>query len=648
MIAALGACLLLAAAPRAPVVSPWTTSGPSAPGVTLVLVDPRTTDTVYALADARLFKSVDGGVAWRSIAPSKGTDDDNVYSFAVDPSRPDTLFAGRSFGLVRSDDGGATWVSRFDFHPPFESGSVEEIAVAPSRAGTLYFHTGEALYRSDDAGDHTSRLSGPWPLGSVLGTMAVDPASPDTLFVAVLGLGVFKTFDGGSRWVSGGLGLSGDVSLIVIHPLERSVVYAVSTEGLHKSVDGGRTWSWADPPDALVSALAIDPEHPETLLAGSTRVHRSTDGGSSWTTHPIGHPSAGPSLKVSSLAISAGGGEIAYAGTSAEGFFRSGDGGTTWEARDRGLPGLDVGEIAVGGSAPGTVYALGRSSRSRVYRRAGTRWREITPVGWESFYAAPAALALDPTDAATVYAGFASCIIRFGCYGFLSKSADSGESWQRILAGAVTDVQVDPRHPETIYASLIIQAPSPMPDPHILLQKSSDGGTTWELLSFPSTRSPRLLLDPAHDGTIYAATSEGVFKSSDGGATWLEASSGLPELGATALAIDAPGETLFAATEVGVFRSSDGGATWTFPVLTDRISAIFVDPMDPAAVYAGTPSGLMRSLDGGFTWETWNDPELPHVLALAMDLAATTLYAGTARGVFERRVRRPTHAIPSR
>ena len=113
-------------------------------------------------------------------------------------------------------------------------------------------------------------------------------------------------------------------------------------------------------------------------------------------------------------------------------------------------------------------------------------------------------------------------------------------------------------------------------------------------------------VDPANPATVYAGTaSGGVFKSTNGGASWSAANSGLASTGVAALAIDPSSTaTLYAAggDEGGVFKSTDGGARWA--AINSGLSAtstraLAIDPSTPTTLYVGTDVGVFKSTDGG-------------------------------------------------
>jgi photosystem II stability/assembly factor-like uncharacterized protein len=110
--------------------------------------------------------------------------------------------------------------------------------------------------------------------------LAIDPLDSEILYAG--GLGVLKSVDGGITWRRMGL-TRGPVLALAVDPQEPKVVYAGTDAGLFKSTDAGASWQSLQ--GALegvrVETLALDPEHQQTLYAGTDRgVYWSTDGGS--------------------------------------------------------------------------------------------------------------------------------------------------------------------------------------------------------------------------------------------------------------------------------------------------------------------------------------------------------------------------------
>lgn len=150
-----------------------------------------------------------------------------------------------------------------------------------------------------------------------------------------------------------------------------------------------------------------------------------------------------------------------------------------------------------------------------------------------------------------------------------------------------------------------------------------------------------LVIDPSTPSIFYAGTQgQGVFKSTDRGATWNPLdSTTLPNPFISDLAIDpTTPSTLYAAVNFGVYKSTDGGSSWQemLNILSRGIRSVVVAPTTPPTVYAGyNRVGVMRSTDNGATWENTLS-EFFGVYTLAIDpLAPTTVYASIQLGGVE-------------
>jgi photosystem II stability/assembly factor-like uncharacterized protein len=283
--------------------------------------------------------------------------------------------------------------------------------------------------------------------------------------------------------------------------------------------------------------------------------------------------------RVQALA-SAAGSPTVYAATAAGGVFRTLDRGATWQAANSGLVGFDVKALAIGaGGAP--LYAATDGGLFRSDDGAAS-WRATT------FSGAATAVALAPGTPSTVYAAAAGSVYR---------SDDGGGSWKGVL----TYTSLDP----TVPAALAVDAGSPqhvyfatsLEPPAILISRT--GGAAWRQVTFSSgSRMLGLAADPAHPGTVYAATDAGLLVSRNGGGNWAPVR-GLPPGTYTAVgfAIGAPG-TLWAATDKTVgrlWKSTDDGATWTFVTAAAPLTAIAGDPLRPQRIYAATtPEGVLH------------------------------------------------------
>jgi hypothetical protein len=202
-------------------------------------------------------------------------------------------------------------------------------------------------------------------------------------------------------------------------------------------------------------------------------------------------------------------------------------------------------------------------------------------------------------------------------YSLPGLNAASGASFIRALAHATP--------PNTIYAGVEGGG----------VFKSSNGGATWSAFSagLPAAANVRALLTDTAGTTAYAGTDSGVWKSTGGGG-WEPL--GQATLSASVVSlIELPGNTVLAGVASGgVWRSTDGGATWTAPAAGNGMPSGespngFV--AQPTFVLAATTSGVFRSSDSGATWtlvsdgvpstvsslQPWVDPDQPSLLYLS-------------------------------
>jgi photosystem II stability/assembly factor-like uncharacterized protein len=202
-------------------------------------------------------------------------------------------------------------------------------------------------------------------------------------------------------------------------------------------------------------------------------------------------------------------------------------------------------------------------------------WTPIPPNA-----AAVQAVAVAPVSG-IVYAGTPDA----GVY----RSLDRAASWQRASAGLdaawIYDLAVDAGADATVYAAT----------PQGVFA-STDAGATWAATGL-HLESRKIAVAPAH--RVYAAVTldeqgvQGVERSDDGGATWIDITSGLPQdYDTNSLLVDPrDADTAYVDLEVtGIFKTSDGGAHWT--LIKDAPSGLFIidqaaiDPLRPSTLYA--------------------------------------------------------------
>jgi photosystem II stability/assembly factor-like uncharacterized protein len=279
-------------------------------------------------------------------------------------------------------------------------------------------------------------------------------------------------------------------------------------------------------------------------------------------------------------------------------------------------------------------------TQSRTVWAGINLWTRLGPEGGSI-----PALVIDPRSPSTVYAGtegpstvYAGTEQGSGVF----KSTDGGASWARCgLTASIRVLAIDPQNTGTLYAAALDGG----------LFKSTDGGASWAAVKLPPEAGPlpggwhdgvdALAIDPQSTSTLYAGSSYGVFKSTDGGTNW-SALDGLPSglFGFRTLAINPQNTSIVYAGGAGVFKSTDGGAKWSAAnsgMPNAAVVALAIDSQNPRTIYAVTNRGVFKSIDGGSSWSAV-DLGMPDFLvsALAIDPQdPNTVYVSGNGAIFE-------------
>jgi uncharacterized protein (TIGR03437 family) len=285
-------------------------------------------------------------------------------------------------------------------------------------------------------------------------------------------------------------------------------------------------------------------------------------------------------------------------------------------------------------------------------RDNGATW---TPLTDDQPSLAIGSIAIDPNNANTIYVGTGegngSADSYYGAG--LLKSTDGGATWAQIvgpnsatapmnpafLNACIVRIQIDRNNTQTIFIATRNGAThgasggsggSSVPLGQRGIWKSTDGGATWKNADPSGTNGANsatdVLIDPQNSSRVYAAIlSQGIYRSTTGGepGSWEKLTNGLPttDFSRIALAVGpalAPAtvSTLFAAIAngggtalQGIYKSTDSGATWTKLTSPPNVQQTFynlviaVDPQDANTIHFGEVN-YYRSTDGGATWNS--------------------------------------------
>jgi photosystem II stability/assembly factor-like uncharacterized protein len=274
-----------------------------------------------AQADSRLGETDYNALAFRNIGPA--INGGRIADIAIHPDNGSVWYvAVGSGGVWKTENAGTTWQPIFDEQPSYSIGSV---TLDPNNPATVWVGTGENI-----GGRHVG-----------------------------YGDGVYKSTDGGKTWQNMGLAATEHLSTMLVHPENSDVVWvsaqgplwtAGGERGLYKTTDGGATWRnvLSDNEWTGVTDIVMDPRDPDVLYAAAwdrhrtvaaylgggpgSGIHKSTDGGETWTKLTTGLPSS--NLGKIGLAISPQDPDIVYAAIELDrrsgGVYRSTNRGGSW------------------------------------------------------------------------------------------------------------------------------------------------------------------------------------------------------------------------------------------------------------------------------------------------------------------------------
>jgi alpha-tubulin suppressor-like RCC1 family protein len=218
-----------------------------------------------------------------------------------------------------------------------------------------------------------------------------------------------------------------------------------------------------------------------------------------------------------------------------------------------------------------------------------------------------------------------------------ATSSTAETTWQSIgpFGGIVISLAIDPTKTQTVFAGTYGGG----------VFKTINGGASWIVANAGLTNKfiYSLAIDPSNSQTIYAGTVSGIYKSTNGGASWIAASSGLNFV--YALAVD-PGDSLIVyagSWMTGVYKSTNGGTSWSpanSGLTSTSIESIVIDPTNSLNLYVGTDyKGVFKSTNGGASWISANIGMMDGISIKSLAIVTSsnqTVYAVTKNdGVFK-------------
>jgi photosystem II stability/assembly factor-like uncharacterized protein len=344
--------------------------------------------------------------------------------------------------------------------------------------------------------------------------------------VAVLRSGGLVAQEPERQWVQSGLpGLV--VHTLTPDPTDSKVLYATTPLAIHKTTDGGQSWSVLTTEVPNVVAMAVDPQNSATLYTYSWPKfsdftvdfegwRKSTDGGQTWF-DPYQGPTEQAARWVNCLTIDPSNPQILYAGTAYQSgsygrIFKSEDGAATWRPvyTIQSVMGAgDVTALAIPTQRPEMVYATHSVYHGGVVLKTtdgGTHWTHLDD---REILSAPTALVLDGQEVLRAFVAWqqpTGAGVRLHC------TTDSGLNWSKCEAGLPpsgswgASLAIDQSSPQRAFVGLRGEGAG--------VYATEDGGGRWTLLD----RGAGLALEEvlclaysASSGILYAGTDDGVW-----------------------------------------------------------------------------------------------------------------------------------------
>ncbi len=569
---------------------------------------------------------------FRMIGPTRGGRATTVTGIAEEPG---TFYQGATGGGVwKTTDYGQNWENVSDGY--FETASIGAIQVADSDPNVVYVGTGSdgirsnviagrGVYKSTDAG-HTWSHIGLRDVGQI-GAVEVHPRNPDIVFVAAIGhafgpnpdRGVYRSLDGGSTWeqvlfVSDSTGAV-DLEFAPDNPAEIyasmwraerkpwTIISGGNEGGVYKSTDGGNTWTELTNglPRGIrgKSDLAVSRSDPDRLYVlyeapeGEGGMYRSDDRGASFRLVTTQYNLLDRPFYYLNLDADPSNADVLYVNTT--GFFKSTDGGETWQRRS--TPHGDNHDIWINPNDP-DLYVQCNDGGANVTRDGGATWSTQSNQPTAELYQVD----IDDQHPYWVYAGQQdnTTIMVPSAPPYSAEGGHTG--YWRAIGGCETGPAVPkPGDPDIVYSNCKGRFgrynKTTGQEKQFYVGAANMYGHNPRDLDYRFQRVSPIEVSP-HDPNIVYHGSQFLHKTTDEGESWETIS---PDL----TAFDP-------ATQV--ISGSPITRDITGEEFHSTLYAVEESPVEPGVIWTGANDGPVHvTRDGGATWANVTPPDLgPH------------------------------------
>jgi hypothetical protein len=547
-----------------------------------------------------VLKSTNAGATWNSTGLAWTTSQlRRIGRLLINPLNGNSLLAATSVGMYRSLNAGTTWSL-------VTSGNFRDAEYKPGDTTVVYGAAGSTFYKSINGGASFVATAYGAPSGLIRISVAVTPADPN--YVYILASKSDYSFGGVYRSINA----AATFSTMSTTPN----IFGWSTNG---SDTGGQGW--------YDIAIGASPTNKNEITIGAVNTWKSTNGGATWTLNSHWYGGGGkPYVHADCHDIQYVSGTTCYAGTDG-GIARTTNSGSTWTTINGTM------NIA-------QIYKLGLSSSSASYIVTGHQdngTNLLNGTNWSEIYGGDGAdCFVDWSNNNTIVASYVN--------GDFQKSTNGGSSWNSIQSGLtgtaawVAPIVQDPSNANVFYCG------------YQQVFKSTNKGGSWSQLPAMGSGGDVLgiAIVPTNTNVIYAYRSTSLFKSTNAGATWSSITGSIPvgSVQIKGVAVDNTNANNVYVVLSGyssgnkVFYSNNGGATWTnystgLPNIP--VNCIVYKNNSPGSVYIGTDVGVYYRELSMSSWMPYFTG-LPNVIVTDMEIYYPTnkLRAATyGRGVWQ-------------
>jgi len=570
----------------------------------------------------QLFTSNDSGHNWSRLA-RLGGDDYVLDHIVIDPQDSNHVYvsawsvSSQQIGeIFRTRDGGKNWETL----PAMHGKSIRAMAMFKGNSKVMVAGALDGVYRTKDGGNSWEHISSADIKN--IESIAIDPQDANTVYAGTWHL-AWKTADGGANWqhINKGMIDDSDVFSVIVDHSNPSVVFASACSGIYKSESAGNQFSKIQgiPFSARrTRVLKQDPANENIVYAGTTEgLWKTTDLGKSWKRV------SNPEIVVNDVLVDPRDSNHVLLATDRSGVMASIDGTASWSTSNHGYAHRYVSAILADNKDADTLYVGVVNDREYggvfYSHDAGQHWLQRSAgLGGRDVFA------LKQAASGTIVAGTNRGVFA------LDRNASE---WHSINSVVIEQTVKAARKGSKKAATTTVVKKSELTarvndlelgSQHWLAAttqgvfSSTDQGKTWKggpvlgQQDFVSVRAAEVA--PASRRLIVAATRSSVLVSTNNGATWRPSTLPSYVVSIRGATLAADSDIVIAARE-GAYHSRDAGATWEHVVngipAKDITSVSFDSARGRVLATSDSTGVIFESRDGGRSWQRGPDSGFP-------------------------------------